>query len=63
MTQKIGILHRAVRKAMRYAGRIVYVIRHTLGKLHYVLAIRHHGKVLARCFWSPESGLRTIVRG
>lgn len=61
---KNGIIHKAVRKAQCYVGRIVYVVRDTLGKMHFVLALRHrgwHGKVLARCFWCP--GFLRIVRG
>lgn len=62
MTKKNGIIHKAVLKAQRYVGRIVYVVRDTLGKLHTVLAIRCHGKTLARVFWCRDGILR-IVRG
>lgn len=42
-------LRRAIRKAKRFVGRIVYVVRDILGKPHFTLGNSVRGSLLFMC--------------
>lgn len=45
------LVRKAARKARKFIGRIVYVVRDSLRKMHFVLVIprRMHGKLVLAC--------------
>ena len=45
------LVRKAAKKARRFVGRIVYVVRDTFRKMHFVLSIpKHmHGKLVMAC--------------
>lgn len=56
-----SIVRRAVRKALRFVGRIVYVVRDYLGKIHISLTNRVRGFLIFLCGASLD-GKIIIVR-
>lgn len=56
-----SIIRRAVRKARRFVGRIVYVVRDYRGRVHYSLSNHVHGFLLLLCGASRD-GTVTIIR-